>query len=105
MMTTTPYFQVASTPSFLCFNIVMGQCQEIFYFSFFNESATPGLLIISLSPFQIFTEIPGDIHISRLITNVNDINSMLEKVYYFSISCLDSMSSLKNWFYQKYNVW
>jgi hypothetical protein len=48
------------------------QSHEIFCFWFFHESVCPQPQRIPLGPFQIFSNIHGDIHNSRCTFGIND---------------------------------
>jgi len=63
------------TVSFIFINIsnLKGQCHEIFCFWFFYESVFPQPRSIPLGPFQIFSQIRGDIRSSRCTTSVVDL--------------------------------
>ncbi len=56
-----------------------GQCHKIFNFWFFSWISSPKLLSIPLGPFQIFSKIRGDIHISRCTTGVVDTGGKWKK--------------------------
>jgi hypothetical protein len=59
------------------FNLLKGECHEIFCFWFFHESVCPQPRSIPVGPFQIFSKIRRDIRKSRCTTGINNTGSKI----------------------------